>query len=317
MKCEFCQGELKPLYEVPIGNRPLLGRCTKCHSCQLTSALPQADIDEYYRTSYFAITPDALMKSRILARDYLRKTSNYAAKCSDSRVLEIGPGFGHFAAAIAARTGVSVDVVEPSEQCQQYMRAKYPRLRMVGTDVRDLVQSSGVYDRVYCFHVVEHLQTTASFIDGVYRVLKPGGIAVFMTPNATSESFRRLGARWGWACPSQHLQFWGTRMPWSYFEAHGFEVLALRDVLPAAIHFPSFWREKAADRISRLSESYNSRSFPSREIVRVLRRPLVEAWKALEQNRREYGALTIERAIASTSHKLPADELMVVLRRCA
>ncbi|MBN2655420.1 MAG: class I SAM-dependent methyltransferase [Spirochaetales bacterium] len=52
------------------------------------------------------------------------------------------------------------------------------------------------FDVVHCSHLIEHLNDPASFLDEVYRILKPGGRFICTTPNASGLQARFFKSRW-------------------------------------------------------------------------------------------------------------------------
>lgn len=58
----------------------------------------------------------------------------------------------------------------------------------------DLTDSS--VDIFFCGECIEHVEDTPAFLTEVHRVLKPGGMAIFTTPNATPWAYRQLDIRW-------------------------------------------------------------------------------------------------------------------------
>lgn len=51
-------------------------------------------------------------------------------------------------------------------------------------------------DVFFCGECIEHVEDTNAFLAEVYRVMKPGGIAIFTTPNADPWMYRQLNVRW-------------------------------------------------------------------------------------------------------------------------
>ena len=96
-----------------------------------------------------------------------------------SRVLEIGVGFRR-----QADTDVSID---KSAYCKPDI-------------VRDVAKrgipfADNTFDKVYCFEVIEHIDSYDDFIfllNEIWRVLTPDGIWHFSTPNGVGNSFNHL-----------------------------------------------------------------------------------------------------------------------------
>lgn len=53
-----------------------------------------------------------------------------------------------------------------------------------------------IVDVFFCGECIEHVEDTSAFLAEVYRVLKPGGIAIFTTPNGDPWIYRQLQIRW-------------------------------------------------------------------------------------------------------------------------
>ncbi len=51
-------------------------------------------------------------------------------------------------------------------------------------------------DVFFCGECIEHVEDTSAFLAEVYRVIKPGGIAIFTTPNGDPWIYRQLDVRW-------------------------------------------------------------------------------------------------------------------------
>lgn len=65
---------------------------------------------------------------------------------------------------------------------------KYPSRKEVkkcDIDVDNLPFEARVFDKIYSRNLLEHLTNPGNFFKECYRVLKPGGLLVFQTDNAT------------------------------------------------------------------------------------------------------------------------------------
>ena len=100
------------------------------------------------------------------------------------KVLELGPGFGHFARALREATEVEYEGLEPSDFLRE-------RLAAGGFAVSDEVappirRPDACYDLVYASMFIENLPTVreaAGFAEEAKRVLKPGGLIVLIFPD--------------------------------------------------------------------------------------------------------------------------------------
>lgn len=51
-------------------------------------------------------------------------------------------------------------------------------------------------DIFFCGECIEHIEDTFAFLTEIHRVVKPGGLIIFTTPNATPWVYRQLNLRW-------------------------------------------------------------------------------------------------------------------------
>jgi len=91
------------------------------------------------------------------------------------RVLDLGCGVGHSFELLAPRETVGVDV-EPSVLAGQQRET-------VVADMRDLPFEDGSFGSVLSVQSLEHVPDPQRVLSQARRVLEPGGVAVFVTPN--------------------------------------------------------------------------------------------------------------------------------------
>jgi SAM-dependent methyltransferase len=94
---------------------------------------------------------------------------------ADARVLDLGCGAGHSFHLLAPRTTVGVDLSAEALAGQE-------RETHVA-DMRDLPFDNGSFGAVLSVHSIEHVPDARPALTEVARVLAPGGVAVFVTPN--------------------------------------------------------------------------------------------------------------------------------------
>jgi ubiquinone/menaquinone biosynthesis C-methylase UbiE len=74
-------------------------------------------------------------------------------------------------------------------------------------DMRALPFDAGVFDVVWCSHVLEHIDNVDAAVAQVHRVLRVGGIAVLDVPVVGAQT-RRLTA------PGEHGHWWEPGRDW-------------------------------------------------------------------------------------------------------
>lgn len=102
-------------------------------------------------------------------------------------VLDYGCGSGYGAAKLAERA-FSVCAVDVSEEAISYARKHYGKPNLSFERIQpelDLPYSSNQFDVVTSFQVIEHVSDDNHYIREAYRVLKPGGVFLIITPDRT------------------------------------------------------------------------------------------------------------------------------------
>lgn len=114
------------------------------------------------------------------------KPYQYAAELAeDKSVLDLGcnNGYGANELARSCRQVVGVDV-SPSAIADAKQRYVADGLTFGVIDGTVLPFQAETFDVVTSFQVIEHLADTRAYLAEIARVLKPGGLAMFTTPNA-------------------------------------------------------------------------------------------------------------------------------------
>jgi trans-aconitate 2-methyltransferase len=148
---------------------------------------------------------------------------------SAERILDLGCGTGHLSAKIA-ETGAEVVGIDRSPEMIRQAKEKYPSLHFEVMDARE-ISLDGTFDAVFSNATLHWIKEPERAIDGIARLLKPGGrfVAEFGGKGNTRELMDAVERSWqklGIAGPPPN--------PWYYpsipeytglLEKHGFEVI--------------------------------------------------------------------------------------------
>ncbi len=146
------------------------------------------------------------------------------------RALELGCSSGWFLAQLQERgwSPVGIDLVA----------GPLAQARAAGFDVHEGTLDSvsfdaESFDAAFAWMVIEHVPRPRETLQGIHRVVRPGGWFALSVPNPSSWEPRLFGRHWrGYDLP-RHLQHFTPRRLRSLLAEEGFEV-------EAVIHQPSF-----------------------------------------------------------------------------
>ena len=127
----------------------------------------------------------------------------YLDDMAPGTLLDVGCGSGGYAAAMQAR-GWNVRGTELDPMAAQAARAKHGIAVDVG-ELADIGYPDGAFDAITARHVLEHVQEPVGFLAECWRILRPGGRLVVVTPNVDSLGHRHFAERWRGLEQPRHL----------------------------------------------------------------------------------------------------------------
>jgi len=197
MKC--CACGLEEFERIATNNHFGEGKAVvRCANCGLATVdpMPQdAELRDYYEKEYSAESlrsgnraivyllirfyANFFLAARV--RERVRHINGVLCLSDGQRVLEIGAGNGALLQALR-RLGVKVAGVEPSATESKRSSDSYGLVPVASSLDRLPAESSGPFDAVLCFHVLEHLNDPLSVILRVKDLLNTGGYFIGEVP---------------------------------------------------------------------------------------------------------------------------------------
>jgi 2-polyprenyl-3-methyl-5-hydroxy-6-metoxy-1,4-benzoquinol methylase len=220
MKCPICSSSnsffLMPAYDDRYGyeGRFFLHQCKECdhkflHTDFNPDGLKNIYTDYYPRSALSLETYEARKEVRGF-RSWLNgeRRLAYSWVPENVRVLDIGCGFGETLGYHRSR-GCDVYGVEVDENIRR-VADKFQFNVHVGTFNPDMYDP-GSFDYVTMDQVIEHVTDPLETLRGIARILKPGGLVIISTPNASGWGAKVFGSRWiNWHAP-YHLHHFSFR----------------------------------------------------------------------------------------------------------
>lgn len=202
----------------------------KCRACAMLYANPvpaEFVSGRYYdeRGTDYYLSPPKLESDYAPVR-FERELRLFRKFCRGGAVLDVGCSTGGFLFNLNERfpgeyQRLGTDVSSPA---LDYAASRgVPVLRGNFLDL-----SSGPFDVVTFWAVLEHLFEPRSFLERAWTLLKPDGLCFVLVPNMSSLATRLLGTRYRYIYP-QHLNYFTSRTL-TRFVTERFSVLKLRSM---------------------------------------------------------------------------------------
>ena len=126
----------------------------------------------------------------------------YFKHLQKGRLLELGVGSGD-TLKLFSNWGWQVEGLDFDTEAVKYATSQ--GLKVYAGDIFSQNFVSGSFDAVFSSHVLEHVPDPVALMQESLRVLKPGGIFVAVTPNASSKLHRVFKSNWRGLEPPRHL----------------------------------------------------------------------------------------------------------------
>jgi 2-polyprenyl-3-methyl-5-hydroxy-6-metoxy-1,4-benzoquinol methylase len=207
-------------------------RCFDCGTIYMTPRPSPPLMAAYYASSenyaYWAkhIFPasEAARREKI-HKPWLAQVIEYCERHKTARgtLVEIGPGFGTFAA-LANATGAfgRVLAVEPTPEMAAACRAR--GVEVIEKRVEDITDELGTVDVLVSFEVIEHLFAPRDFLAQCARLVRPGGLLILSCPNGQGFDIAMLGAK-ALAVDAEHVNLFNPASLARLVAAYGFAIL--------------------------------------------------------------------------------------------
>lgn len=144
-----------------------------------------------------------------LRHERYKASTAYLTNATPGSLLEVGCGDGGYLDRMRS-LGWCVEGVEVDEQAIHIAAIRFGLKVHLGT-LEQVNLAEAAYDAVVLRHVIEHVHDPIGLLKECFRVLKPGGSLLVITPNIRSLAHRRFGQDWRGLEPPRHLHLFSSR----------------------------------------------------------------------------------------------------------
>ncbi|PIQ69015.1 MAG: hypothetical protein COV91_00815 [Candidatus Taylorbacteria bacterium CG11_big_fil_rev_8_21_14_0_20_46_11] len=213
--------------------------CAVCKFKHIYPLLSKNKLDEFYSKSFYSKERPTYFREREEDERWWTETYSevldlFAKEVTGRSLLDIGSGPGYFLKN-AAKKGWNVEGVEPSDKACDYSKS-------LGFEVKnsffspELFQNHKKFDVVNIALVLEHVPSPIDFLEGVKKILKPGGIVCITCPNDYNQ-FQKILVEskdyspW-WVVPRHHINYFDFKSMKRLLSHTGFDVAELFGTFP-------------------------------------------------------------------------------------
>ena len=152
----------------------------------------------------------------------------YLPADTEGLLLDVGCGSGEFLKRME-EMGYQVEGTEVDSCAVENARSKGLQVRL-GT-VEELLYPDNYFGVIVMSHVIEHVHDPTELLKECYRILKPGGKLVLVTPNVSSLMHRFFGPSWPALDPPRHLYIFNPPSLRRLVEEANFEGLRIHTTI--------------------------------------------------------------------------------------
>ncbi|MGC4022134.1 MAG: class I SAM-dependent methyltransferase [Cyclobacteriaceae bacterium] len=194
----------------------------QCNSCGFVFC--QVKPSEEVLNKHYSQYPRARTIGEITLKRYDSLLDSFEPYRKNNNMIDVGCGDGHFLDS-AKKRGWNVFGTEFTQEAIDVCEEK--GIRMTKGPLLEQQYSSGTFDVVTSFEVIEHINTPQNEAKIFNTILRPGGIAYITTPNFNSISRNILGPKWNVIEYPEHLSYYTPRTLTQLFEQNNFEKIEI------------------------------------------------------------------------------------------
>lgn len=178
--CAVCNAET-PTELVKRENNLNIVKCEVCDFIFVNPKPSLTELDRFYQ-SYYPKTVDIPEAWEREMGDIFRESRDMILRYKQGGdILDIGCSFGFFLQQFSAGEWSRYGV-EPSSTAVDYLVSTFTNIRVDNCTFEDASYGTEAFDAVTAFYVLEHVIDPRGFVQKVFDLLKPGGIAIIRIP---------------------------------------------------------------------------------------------------------------------------------------
>jgi 2-polyprenyl-3-methyl-5-hydroxy-6-metoxy-1,4-benzoquinol methylase len=252
--CTVCEQPGKLFYSLKRLDRVVY----RCPNCGFKWTCPPLHYDNSETTFYYESPPyqRCMHSDEKKARIHMANLLNAVDlnEAPSKLLLEVGCSNGSLLT-LLAESGFTVEGLEISRLELEECRRK--KLN-VHAETFENFQSERQFGVILSAHVIEHLSDVHQYFHSAGKMLSPGGLNIFLTPNGGSALFFLFRRFWSPATPDEHNLFLTFKSVKILAEKHGYDVVNITNTDRYFSTLRGFFSELNRIRQSKAKKDQNS-----------------------------------------------------------
>jgi SAM-dependent methyltransferase len=218
--CQVC-GAGKAALRLEAGGYHFFS-CQGCGYVQIDPPPSAQALQALYGQDYFDKGKYVVDRAERLEQERRAGLLRKAGVKTAARLLDYGCATGVFMS--HARQEFDMWGAEVSAAALSKAQDRLPELggQLLGLDQLDALET-GFFDGVLLWDVVEHLLHPLEDLRKAARLVRPGGVMAFSTPDIGAMTARLMGRRWAFMTPPEHVGFFDRRALFALMKSLGFD----------------------------------------------------------------------------------------------
>jgi len=204
--------------DIGLKEKSFYVRCTSCGLIRIDPHPTDEELTEYYKNYVYR---KRVEKPESRSWRFAMKVFTLKMFSRGNRFLDIGCNVGHTVEA-ARRLGCEAYGIDYSPAAIDHARRLWPDCSFHNERIEDFAERGLKFDMVFCTEVIEHVRDLHGFMRSLTKVLNPGAVLFFTTPD--TGHFRTPKGdllRWKEMRPVQHLALFNRKNITTLFERYG------------------------------------------------------------------------------------------------
>ncbi|MDP3888554.1 MAG: class I SAM-dependent methyltransferase [bacterium] len=236
--CPLCKSNARFLFKK---NKHDFFECLSCRFKFIYPLPKSAEIEKYYQDEYWdsavyrgesSLGYASYLGERDSILDYFQKILEGLKKAYpklNGRVLDIGCSFGLFLE-LAQKENWEIYGLDLSPTPVKKAKKRLGTKNIFNVGLEKAKFKDCYFDLVTIFQTIEHVDNLEKFLNEIHRILKPKGVILITTPNASGWQAKIMGSSWFAYRHPDHLSFFNFENLRTLLKKKGFvNIRAFKD----------------------------------------------------------------------------------------